>query len=156
MANCQSDYAKGIRPVPVAQGAEVVSIRCDVAVTTALASADVLEFAQLPPDHVPVDFVLAPDDLDGGSAIAISVGLLNTGKTAISTATEDGGAAWMTADTGARTGVIGRPTARNLWRVTPSATTARMVGAALTATAATAVAGTVSGILSYRAAHYNQ
>lgn len=154
MTNWQSDYAKGIRQVPNACGGEVLGIRADIAVTTALASADILEFFPLPPDHVPVDFVLAPDDLDSGSSITISVGLLNTGKTDISTASADGGAVWMSADTGARTGVIGRPTARALWRTSPDATTKRMVGAKIAAAAATAVAGTVSGIMTYRAAHH--
>lgn len=154
MANFQSDYATGTRPVPVAQGSEVLAVRCSVAVTTALASADLLEFCPLPPDHIPVDCVLDPDDIDSGSSITISVGLLNSGKTDISTATADGGAVWISADTGARTGVPARPTTKAIWRVTPNATTARMFGAKITAAAATAVAGTVSGVLLYRAAHY--
>lgn len=154
MANWQSNYAAGNYPVPVAQGAEIVSVRATIAVTTALASADILEFFNLPPDHVPVDCVLDPDDLDTGSAITISVGLLNTGKTDLSTAAAEGGAVWIATSTAAQTGVIARPTTKNLWRVTPSATLSRMFGAKITAAAATAAAGTVGATLSYRAAHY--
>jgi len=155
MVNWQTDYAKGIRPVPTPQGGEVVSIRAAVAVTTALASADIIEFAELPHDCVPVDFVLDVDDMDSGAALAISVGLLNTGKTDLSTAAADGGAVWIATSSAAQTGVIARPTTKSLWRVTP-ATSDRMVGAKITTVAATAVAGTIAGVLSYRASHYSQ
>lgn len=154
MVNWKSNYANGIYPVPVAQGAEIVTVRASIALTTALASADILEFCQLPPDHVPVDCVIAPDDLDGGAGLAFSVGLLNSGKTDLSTATEDGVTPWIATSAAAQTGVIARPTTRFLWRVTPNATTARMFGAKITTGAATAVAGTITADLMYRAAHY--
>lgn len=154
MTNWKSNYANHVYPPPSAKGSEVLAIHAFIVVTTALASADLLEFVDLPPGHVPVDCILDPDDLDSGTAITISVGLLNSGKTDLSTAAADGGAVWILNSAAAQTGVIARPTTKNLWRVTADASLNRMFGGKITAAAGTAVAGTIGATLLYRASHY--
>jgi hypothetical protein len=88
----------------------------------------------------------------------MSAGLLNAAKTAISTATADGGAAWLTGSTIAQPvgGNIARPTVPAVTRVSPTkpGTANRVVGALLTANAATAAAGTVTMHLTVRSARY--
>ena len=69
MAILQTDYAKGIRPMPIAQGAEVISVRMAFALAAVLAAADVIEFGFLPADHVPVDYIIDTDDLDSGTTV---------------------------------------------------------------------------------------
>jgi hypothetical protein len=158
MANHQSDYAKGIRQMPVAGGSELVSIRLVVALPATHALNDIVEFGELPEDHVPVDFILDSADLDtnGAPAIVLSVGLLNAGKTDISTAAADGGAAWLTGSNIGQAGGMARPTVRALWTTQPSSTTRRMLGAKITTGAATAAAGNLALTIKYRAAAYSE
>jgi hypothetical protein len=154
--NHQSDYAKRMRPMPVANGAEVVSVRMAVALPATHALNDIIEFGELPEDHVPVDFVLDSGDLDsnGAPAIALAAGLLNAGKTDISADADDGGAAWLTGSTIGQAGGMARPTVRALWTTKPKAATKRMLGAKITTGAATAQAGELAMTIKYRAAHY--
>ena len=156
MANHQSDYAKGIRQVPVANGSELLSQRFEVSLPANHALNDIIEFGHLPEDHVPVDFVLDAADLDsnGAPAIVLSAGLLNAGKTDISTDADDGGAAWLTASNIGQAGGIARPTVRALWLTKPKPATRRMLGAKITTGAATAQAGVLAMTVHYRAAHH--
>lgn len=156
MANHKSDYAKGVRPMPVPSGAEVVSVRMQVPVPATHAVNDILEFGELPEDCVPVDAVLDASDIDtnGAPAVVLAAGLLNAGKTDISADAADGGAAWISGSNIGQAGGMARPTTRPLWLVQPKAATRRMVGGKITTGAATAAAGTVSMTLQYRAAHY--
>lgn len=156
MTNFKSQYANGAKPVPIAKGSEEVSIRGVVAVPNTLASADILEFMELPEDHVPVDFELDADDLDTHATptIVLAAGLLNAGKTDLSSAADDGGAVWLSGATVAQTAGLVRPTTVAVKRVVPKAATRRMVGAKVTTVAATKAAGNVGFTLRYRAAHY--
>lgn len=156
MANHQSDYAKGIRQMPVAKGSEIVSVRMQVSLPATHADEDVIEFGHLPEDHVPVDFVLDSADIDTNvtPTIVLDAGLLNAGKTAISTDADDGGAAWLTGSTIGQAGGMARPTVRALWLTVPKATTKRMLGAQIKTVAATPAAGVVAMTIMYRAAHH--
>jgi len=158
MANHQSDYAKRMRPMPLAGGAEVVSVRMTVALPATQAVNDIIEFGELPEDHVPVDFVLDSADIDtnGAPTIVLAAGLLNAGKTDLSAGADDGGASWLTASAIGQAGGMARPTVRAMWLTNPLPTTRRMLGAKITTGAATAVAGEVAMTIKYRAAHYGR
>ena len=153
MANFKSPYADGQRQAPISGGAEAVAVRAEIAVTTALASADILEAMELPEDHVPVDFMVDADDLDDGTDLTLSVGVLNDDKDDISTVTADGGAAWMVDSTVGQAGGIVRPTTKTVTRVTPSSTTRRMLGLKVTAASTDANAGVVGLTVWLRASH---
>lgn len=163
MANFQSDYAKGLRPMPTPQGAEMVCVRMLVAVSAALAANDILEFGELPVDCVPVDYILDPTDIDSASGTTISLGIANAGKTDLDTSADNGGAVWLSASTAGQTGVLARPTTRacvssaprqpNPSSGSPAGAQLRMVAAKIAAVG-TSVAGTVGLTLMYRAAHY--
>lgn len=156
MTNFKSQYADGRKPVPIASGSEEVSIRGVIAVPNTLAAADILEALELPEDHVPVDFEVDADDLDTNATptITLSAGLLNAGKTDLSSAADDGGAVWLANSTIAQTAGLVRPTTVAVKRVVPKAATRRMVGLKVTTVAATKAAGNVGFTLRYRAAHY--
>jgi hypothetical protein len=153
MANFKSPYADGQRQAPISGGAEAVAVRAEIAVTTALASADILEAMELPEDHVPVDFMVDADDLDGGAGLTLSVGVLNADKDDLSTAAADGGAVWMVDSTVGQAGGLVRPTTKTVTRVAPSSTTRRMLGLKVTTVAATEVAGVVGLTVWMRASH---
>jgi len=155
MAILQTDYAKGIRPMPVAQGAEVIAVRMEYSLAAALAASDVIEFGFLPADHVPVDYLIDTDDLDSGATITTDFGLLTSAGTAVSTATADGGAKWLSADTGLRSATNLRPTANTITRVQPSSSN-RKVGMVIAAGPSTATTGKIGVTLLYRAAKYGQ
>lgn len=155
MALNQSDYAKGIKQMPIAKGSEVVSIRAAFTLA-AFATNDVVELLLLPEDHVPVDWTVDVDDLDsnGSPTVAIDVGILNAGKTAVSTAAADGGAKWATALTTAQAGGLVRAAAIGVTRVTPLPTSRRSVGIVASTGSATFQAGVIALTLWYRASAY--
>lgn len=153
MAVFQTDYAKGIRPMPVAQGAEIISVRMEFSLTAALAAADIIEFGFLPADHVPVDYVIDNDDLDSGATVTTDFGILTSAGTAVSTAAADGGAKWESAGTWLRGVVPARPVTNPVFRVEPSSAN-RKVGMVMAAGPSTASSGKIGVTLTYRAAHY--
>lgn len=156
MALKQTLQAQRVIPMPNPKGSEVVNVRLvyDSAVEGALALNDVVELGLLPEGCVPVDWILDVSDLDsnGSPAIVMSVGILTAAKTAISTATADGGAAWATGLTTAQAGGMVRPTTRPTYLTQPS-TSPRSVGVLISTAAATFQAGTLALNLSYRAAY---
>lgn len=167
MANTQSDYAKGIKTVPIAKGSEVISLRAEIT-PAAAALNDIFEMIPIPEDHILEDVILDSDDLDsnGSPTITLSVGFLNNAKTDLDvTANYNGdGAAFIAASNIAQAGGMARPTTKSLWRAlprkaTPSGSTPtneqlRMLGIKVAAAAATFQAGKVGLTARYRAAHY--
>lgn len=149
----KSNIVLGVTPMPIAKGSEVVSVRGEFTLTAA-ALNDVVELLFLPEDHIPVDWALDVDDIDsnGSPLVTMDVGILNAAETAISTAAADGGAKWATALTTGQAGGFVRAAAIGHTRVTPSATSRRIVGVVFAAAAATFAAGKVAITLSYRAA----
>lgn len=145
MANARSDYALGKKPSKVAQGAEVIALyyEFDVPATgDGTALNDTIEMGPLPGGHVPIDYTLDLDDLDsnGAPAISMSLGLLNAGKTDLSTAAADGGAVWASGINDARAGGFSRNTGRVLNAVQPTELD-RAIALKITAAAATKQAG---------------
>ena len=155
MANHQSDYAKRMRMMPIAGGAEIVSVRMVVALPASHALNDIIEFGELPEDHVPVDFVLDSVAL-AASAMVLAVGLLNAGKTDLSAGADDGGASWLTGSTIGVAGGVARPTVRAMWATNPLPATKRMLGAKITTGAVTPNAGDIALTIKYRAAHFGR
>lgn len=144
MANIKSDYAAGKLPSKVAQGGEVVALYYEINLTAAPSLNDTLELGPLPGGHVPVDYTLDCDDIDsnGTPLIALSLGLLNSGKTDLSTASADGGAVWASGINDARTGGFSRNTGRVLNAV-QAAELDRGIAVKVTAAAATFAAGKI-------------
>lgn len=145
MANARSDYALGKKPSKVAQGSEIVALfyEFDVPATgDGTALNDTIEMGPLPGGHVPVDFLLAADDLDsnGAPAITLALGILNAAKTDLSTAAVDGGALWLAANTLAQSGGVARPTTKAIFDVQPTELD-RNIAVKVTAAAATKQAG---------------
>lgn len=156
MAILKTDYAKGVRPMPIAKGSEVVSVRMVLVLAAALAAADVIEFGFLPEDHVPVDYFIDNDDLDTnvGPTLAADFGLLTAAGTAVSAAAADGGAKWLAASTTLQGAALTRPAGVAHTRVTPSSTGRRKVGMVITTGPATGVAaGNIGVTFLYRAAN---
>lgn len=152
----QNDYAKGVKIQPIGDDSDVVSIRLEYSLAAALVINDVMDLGFLPAGMVPVDCMLDTDDLDsnGTPLITLSVGVLNSGKTAISTATADGGAAWISASTVAQAGGLVRPTTAPITRCTPTEAP-RSVGVLVVAAPATgATTGKVGLTFSYRPSCY--
>lgn len=151
MALLKSAHAKGVIPTPVANGCEVVVCRASYAIGADMALNDIIQLMDLPAGHVPVDLILDTDDL--GTTGAVSVGLLNTGKTDLDT-TASGGAAWLTngdvntAAAGLRADSAGM---RAMSRCAVDNNANRPIGIKI-ATDTTATSGTIGVTLKYRSA----
>lgn len=141
-----SKHALGQKPMPVAQGVEIVRVRMTHALAANPTANDVVWLGDLPPDHVPVDCILDAPDLDtnGAPTITISVGVLNAGKTDLDTT-------WISASTVGQAGGIARPTLGTLVR-TASSSSKQSIGLKFPAVAATFAAGTIGLTLLYAAA----
>ena len=154
MALLKSLYAQGRLPTPISQGSDLVALPFECAIPATgdgTALNDIIEMGVLPAGHVPVDVIYSSTDLDtGGPTIALSFGVLNAGKTDISTDAADGGAAWATALTIAQGGTLARQTANVLNSVAPSAAP-RSLGYKVTTAATTKAAGTLRATVICRA-----
>ncbi len=155
----KSNHVKGIVPMPAPMGKEVISVFESLSLaTTDIDLADVIQYFVLPAGCVPVGYTIGATDMDTGTpALTASFGLLNAGETAISTATADGGAAWLTDLALSGTAALTLHTATKaaydiLKSVTPSAAD-RIVGFVVTTAAATAASGTLTVELSYKSAN---
>lgn len=154
MAKYKSPYAAGQRQMPVAQGGEVLSVKLVVNAPVGLALNDMLQFGELPADHVPVDYALINTDLDTAAALVVDLGLENATGDGISTAAEDGGDEWLDGVTTFQAAAYTRNASRVIHDVQPVADRGRMISAKVMTAAGTPAAGTVALVLSYRAAHF--
>lgn len=158
MAVFKTNYASGLYPMPVCQGPESLTVRLVLNLTAVLGISDIVEFGFLPQDHVPLDFAIDNDDLSSTAAGAFDFGLLDTAGTAVSTAAADGGAKWLTASTVIQAAAFTRASTSGAaapWlRVTPSSTTARKLGAVMTAACTVTTSGVFAVLFTYKAAAY--
>lgn len=145
-----SKYALGALQMPVAHNADVLCVRMTHALTAAPAANDTVWLGDIPPGHVPVDFILDSPDIDtnGVPTVTISVGVLNAAKTDLSTV-------WLAASTIGQAGGMARPTTNDCVRTAPS-TSKISVGLKFPATTATFAAGTLGLTLFYRGSHGGQ
>lgn len=148
----KTDYAQGTKMQPVATGEGVVAVRGSISLASTRSEGNCVSLLRLPADHVPVDFILDTDDIDTGTSLTLSVGVLNAAETDLSTATDDGGAAWLASSTAGQTGVIARPTSKVITRVNPTQAD-RKVGVKVELNGS-ATAGVVGVTMTYRRASY--
>lgn len=165
MALFKSDYRNGVRPVPVAQGAELVSVRAEYT-TTASAAGDIFSMIPIPEDHILVDVILDADDLDsnGAPTITLSVAYLNATEADIDvTANVNGdGAAFIVASTIGQAGGEARVSTKSIRRALQRASgdgangTAKLrnLGVKVVAGSATFQAGKLGLTAIFRSAHY--
>jgi hypothetical protein len=143
MAKVQSNWAKGVIPMPTPTGGEVVNVTLTLAVaSTETALNDIYEMGALPAGCVLVDATFAATDLDtaGSPANVMSFGVVNAGGTDLDTTLQ----ASLTIGQGGTAA-----------RLTPTRDTmllsgAKKLGYKVTTASGTGAAGTVYLNLSYR------
>lgn len=158
MATRKNDYAKGIKPMPVADGSCLVEVVLPIYMAANPSISDIDVAGYIPEDHVPVDFFITSDDIDtnGTPTAAFSVGVLNAGLTDIDTTSRGGGAAWTTGVTAAQTGTFFRNAAKTCASTPPLSAEKLAIGIKWTAACATFAAGYVYLHLFYRASTYGK
>jgi len=98
MALYQTPQATGRQSVQIVNEHNVVPLVYEFTSTaTEVTDADIVELGELAPYGTVVDWIMTSDALDTASAITVTMGVLNAGKTDVATA-------WVTASTIARTG----------------------------------------------------
>lgn len=99
MANITTDFSAGRKPLPYPTDQCAVAIVYDYALPTGQVFAlnDTIELGLLPSNSIPVDCFLSYEAL--GASGAVSLGVLNAGKTDLDTTASSGGAAWIGATT---------------------------------------------------------
>lgn len=144
----------GSQPHPITpSGAhDVVAVRADYALSAALVVNDIIEMLELPPGMVVVDVILDTADLDTGTTITLSVGILagTVGDTTVANRTN--GAQFIASSTIGQTGGIARLSVTGGTRVAPS-DDRRSIGVSVPVAPTTgATTGTVSLTVLYRPA----
>jgi hypothetical protein len=153
-ARLTSDYVSGRKSSPFLSGVGLVAQRFSINLaTTDLALNVAGAVANLPAGCLPVGLEIDAATLDSGTALAYSVGILNSTETAISTLAADGGAAWLTGQTTGRSNVSysGFQSSRAIKSVQSNSQVDRAVGILITTAANTAVANDINITLWYRA-----
>lgn len=155
----KSKHILGGIPTPTPIGKETIHVHESISLAvTDIELADVVQFFTLPAGCVPVNYVVGATDMDTGTpALAADFGLLNTGGTAISTATADGGAAWISALAMSGTAAITLSTASKaaydvLKSVLPVSYD-RIVAFVISAAAGTAATGSIELEFAYKSAN---
>lgn len=140
-----SAVSQKLSPVACGHGG-LLAVRGVLALAAALAANDILDMVELPANHVPVDVVVDTDDLDSGGspAITFDVGII-TG-TPGSSSSRTAGNQFVASSTTPQTGGIIRTTKALGVRVA-SAPVNRSVGIKVVDAPATAVTGSLSGLL---------
>lgn len=140
MALRQSTQVAQKLPVISANGFEPIAIVGDYTVETGLTLDDVIEMAILPAGYVPVDAILASEDLDSGTpAITLDLGLISGVAGKDDDARTCGNEAFAASTVG-QAGGIARPTKAAFAMIAPT-TADRGVGLKVAAAAATLVVG---------------
>lgn len=141
MALKQSTQVTNKEPVPSAAGNEPVILIGDYTVPAGLALNDVIEMVVLPAGYVPVDEIVATDDIDsnGAPTITLDSGLISGVAGAVDNARVCGSEAFAASNVG-QAGGIARPTKKDFAFIAP-ADTDRGMGLKLAAAAATLVVG---------------
>lgn len=150
MGLLRNDFALGSKPMPAVLDNNLTAIRLNYKPLANLAANDIVELGYLPAGARLVDFTLDNDALTGG---AVSIGLLNAGKTDIDTVAS-GGAAWLPAQSIAAAGAVRADSAalRYMTKV-PKADVNRPLGLKVTA-ATTAFTGLEVGVTIYYRQEY--
>lgn len=152
----KSNTVNNVTPAIAPTDASAITVVETISLTAGqVVNGNVIELAVLPAGAVPISYVLALDDLDsnGTPTITTDFGIINSGETAVSTATADGGGKWLTASTLSQAGGIALSTAsKTTYDVVKSVTptdTNRIVGIVIVSAVATAQAGKARLELTY-------
>ncbi len=151
----QTNDAKGIKPAPISDDGDLVTVRYEYSLAAALVVNDIIEMGVLPADHVPVDFAVDCDDLDtnGVPTITLNCGVMS-GTPGVADVARTVGTEFLSASTVAQAGGVVRAATVGAFRVAPAATD-RSVGFKVAAAPATGAAtGKIGLTLYYRAARY--
>jgi hypothetical protein len=148
MAMLESDNVAGKRPAVYPAQAGIVHVSDGTYEITAAQNVDeaVVALCILPVGCIPLDFTVIADDLDTGGTPAI---VFDAGG--INSAEDDIDQDYISASTVAQGGGVARAT---LFPIVAPLATEKLFGIHITTAAATAAAGTIRGILTYRAAEY--
>jgi hypothetical protein len=155
----KSEHIKGKIPAPAPIAKETITVYESLSLlTTDIDLADVIQYFVLPAGCLPVGYTIGATDMDtGGTVLTANFGILNAAETAISTATADGGAAWIANHPLHSTAAIVSHTASkaayDLLKGVTVSTADRIVGFVVSAAATTAAAGTLTLEFSYKAAN---
>lgn len=154
-ARASAGFLTGRNTVDTPSNINLAAERFTVDLTTAdLALNSIGAVGILPAGAVPCFLEIDATDMDtnGTPTLAFSLGVVNDAETAISTASADGGGAWLTGrQEGRAAGVSGLLTSAAMRAVQPSQAD-RKIGVQITTAAATAAAGTLGVTLYYRMA----
>ena len=130
-------------PATSSQAGVVLSNIAEASLPDTLAGGDLVKLNKLPAKHRPLDFQLEADSLDGGSAITISVGVLNAAEDDLVASTN-----FITDDTVAQAGGLKRADVLDGLGLAESDED-RVIAAKITTVAGTPAAGTLRGKLLY-------
>ena len=140
MALKQSTQVAQKQPVISADGFEPIAIVGDFTVPATLPQNDVIEMVILPAGYVPVDAILATDELDSGTpAITLDMGLISGDAGKADDARTCGSEAFAASTVG-QAGGIARPTKKDFSHIAPTSAD-RGYGLKVAAAAGTLVAG---------------
>ena len=141
MALRQANQVVNKTPVISANGFEPIAIVGDFTVPATLPLNDVVEMVILPAGYVPIDAILATEDLDSGGAPAITLdlGLISGTAGAADDARTCGNEAFAASTVG-QAGGVARPTKANFALIAPTDAD-RGIGLKVAAAAATLVVG---------------
>ena len=143
----KSTNVAGARPAVYPDEAGKVLVSDGTYEITAALNVDeqTIALCSLPAGCIPLDFTLIVDDLDSGSAaIIVDGGGINAAEDAVDQI-------MVPASTVAQAGGVARST---LFPMVAPVETETLFGMHITTAAGTAAAGTIRGILTYRAAEY--
>jgi len=143
----KSDNVAGKRPAVYPAEAGKVYVSDGTFEITAAQNVDeaVVALCTLPIGCIPLDFTVIVDDLDTGTpAIVFDGGGINTAE-------DDIDQDYISGSTAAQAGGVARAT---LFPIVAPLTAEKLFGIHITTGAGTAAAGTIRGILTYRAAEY--
>jgi len=157
MAVRLNDYAKGVKPMPIARADELIEVALPVVMSANPSVNDIDVAGYIPEDHQVVDWFVTSADMDSSTGIAFSVAALLADNSDVDTTARGGGAAWATGLTVAQTGAMVRNTGVATSNTPVLATSKLAVGFKWTAAASgTFAAGTIVLHLFYRAANYGK
>lgn len=148
MAILYSDNVAGKRPAVYPEAAGKLYVSDGSFEITAAQNVDeaLVALCILPPGCIPVDFTIVVDDLDSGGSPAI---VLNAGG--INATLDDVDQIYIS---GSTIGQAGGSARAALFPIVSPLTTEKLFGIIVKTAAATAAAGTLRAILTYRAAEY--
>jgi len=143
----ESDNVAGARPAVYPVEAGKVYVSDGTFEITAAQNVDeaVIALCTLPIGCIPLDFTIVVDDLDtGGPTIVFDAGGINAAE-------DDIDQDYISGSTAAQGGGVARST---LFPIIAPLTTEKLFGLHITTAATTPAAGTIRGILTYRATEY--